>query len=182
MKETMTAQEALTRLRAGNETYLSAVTNPGDISARLRGVTAEYGQHPYAVIVACADSRVVPEHIFGAGLGELFVIRAAGNVIGDHELGSIEYGAEHLGCRLVVILGHTGCGAVDAALNSEPEGYVRCLTDAIRENIGGVTDPTQASCLNAQAGAQTVRGLIHVPGLEVVGALYHIDTGAVEFL
>ena len=93
----------------------------------LRKFTYEHGQHPHAIIVTCSDSRVIPETIFSAGLGELFVIRVAGNVIDDHQLGSIEYAAGHLGSPVVVVLGHTHCGAVDAAINSDPEGYIRCV-------------------------------------------------------
>ena len=101
------------------------------------------GQSPYAIIVTCSDSRVIPENIFSAGIGELFVIRLAGNIIDDHQLGSIEYAAGHLGCRLVVVLGHTHCGAVDAAINSEPAGYIRCITDEIKEGHRGGDRPLQ---------------------------------------
>lgn len=106
----------------------------------------------------CFDSRVIPEHIFSAGIGELFVIRLAGNVIDDHQLGSIEYAAGHLGCKLVVVLGHTHCGAVDAAIHHQPEGYIKYITDEIKKAIGDET------------------------GLRVVGAMYHIEDGSVEFL
>ncbi len=110
------AAGALNRLKSGNRAFLSAAENEADISPSVRKETAQKGQFPYAVIVACSDSRVVPEHIFGCGIGELFVIRVAGNVIGDHQLGSIEYAVRHLKCPLVVVLAHPGCGAVNAAL------------------------------------------------------------------
>lgn len=111
------AQSVMEYLKQQNEIYVKTGKNSGDLSESKREDTTENGQHPYAVIVTCSDSRVPAEHIFNAGIGELFVIRTAGNVIGDHALGSVEYGMEHLGAKLVVVLGHTNCGAVDAALN-----------------------------------------------------------------
>lgn len=119
MRETpvCTAADAIYKLAAGNLKYLNAENGSGDISRRIRMSTWAKGQSPYAIIVTCSDSRVIPENIFSAGIGELFVIRLAGNIIDDHQLGSIEYAAGHLGCRLVVVLGHTHCGAVDAAIN-----------------------------------------------------------------
>ena len=108
----MTADEAIEKLKSGNMRYLLMNSNSGNVSAALRKFTYEHGQHPHAIIVTCSDSRVIPETIFSAGLGELFVIRVAGNVIDDHQLGSIEYAAGHLGSPVVVVLGHTHCGAV----------------------------------------------------------------------
>ena len=106
MRETpvCTAADAIYKLAAGNLKYLNAENGSGDISRRIRMSTWAKGQSPYAIIVTCSDSRVIPENIFSAGIGELFVIRLAGNVIDDHQLGSIEYAAGHLGCRLVVVL------------------------------------------------------------------------------
>ena len=101
----MTADEAIEKLKSGNMRYLLMNSNSGNVSAALRKFTYEHGQHPHAIIVTCSDSRVIPETIFSAGLGELFVIRVAGNVIDDHQLGSIEYAAGHLGSPVVVVLG-----------------------------------------------------------------------------
>ena len=129
----MTADEAIEKLKSGNMRYLLMNSNSGNVSAALRKFTYEHGQHPHAIIVTCSDSRVIPETIFSAGLGELFVIRVAGNVIDDHQLGSIEYAAGHLGSPVVVVLGHTHCGAVDAAINSDPEGYIKFITDEKEE-------------------------------------------------
>ena len=181
----MTSEEALERLLSGNEKYLTAIHSLGLISPAIRKETAENGQHPYAVVVTCADSRVIPEAIFSAGIGELFVIRVAGNVIGAHELGSIEYALEHLGCRLVVVLGHTQCGAVGAAIHHEVDGHIQFLVDAIRLAIGSETDDVKASCLNACAGAAKIReAFAHDypddEDLRVTAALYYIDTGRVE--
>lgn len=98
----------------------------------------------YAIVLACSDSRVIPEAIFSAGIGDLFVIRVAGNVVDKHQLGSIEYAEDHLGCNLVVVLGHTGCGAVDAAMHHEPYGTVKFITDEIADAIGDETDEAAA--------------------------------------
>ena len=95
----LTAKEAIQKLKEGNQKYLEAKAGTGDISKELRQQTAEHGQSPYAIIIACSDSRVIPESIFSAGIGELFVIRVAGNVLDNHQLGSIEYAAAHLGTK-----------------------------------------------------------------------------------
>ena len=191
MQETTTittAADAIFRLASGNLKYLNAQKNHSDISRRIRLTTATCGQNPYAIIVTCSDSRVIPEHIFSAGIGELFVIRLAGNVIDDHQLGSIEYAAEHLGCKLVVVLGHTGCGAVDAAIHHDPDGYIRYITDEIKKAIGTETDPYRASCLNVRHSVREIEKSLCITriedetGLRVVGAMYHIEDGSVEFL
>ena len=168
--------------------YKHAENGSGDISRRIRLFTWTKGQSPYAIIVTCSDSRVIPENIFSAGIGELFVIRLAGNVIDDHQLGSIEYAAGHLGCRLVVVLGHTHCGAVDAAIHHEPEGYIKYITDEIKKAVGDETDPYKASCLNVRHSVREIEKSLcihHIEeetGLWVVGAMYHIEDGSVEFL
>ena len=109
----MDRQTALVeRMIEGNSRYLTSIHSAGDVSPAMRLKTASEGQSPYAIVICCSDSRVLPESIFSAGIGELFVIRVAGNVLDRHQLGSIEYAAEHLGCKLILVLGHTGCGAV----------------------------------------------------------------------
>lgn len=181
------ADAALERLRQGNAAYLNSAVNRGDISPARRLHTYQNGQSPYAVIIACSDSRVIPECIFSAGIGELFVIRVAGNVIDRHQLGSIEYAADHLGCRLVVVLGHTDCGAVGAALSGNPGGFVQSITDEIGLAIGAEKDPYRASCRNVE---HSVHRILHDlglsneddEGLHVVGAMYHIDSGKVDFM
>lgn len=184
-KENLTASEALERLQNGNRQYLTAMTNPGDISPQIRKDTCENGQVPYAVVVTCSDSRVIPESIFCAGIGELFVIRVAGNVMDRHQLGSVEYAVDHLGSRLVVVLGHEHCGAVGAAIHDEPGGFIKTLTDEIRVAIGNEKDELRASCLNAKRSAAVIKEKLKVTDAEdvkVCAAMYHIDTGAVEFL
>ena len=178
----MEALKALERLKKGNEGYLDAKTGGGDISPEKRRYTSINGQAPFAVIVSCSDSRVIPECIFSAGIGDLFVIRVAGNVIDRHQLGSIEYAVEHLGNRLVVVLGHTGCGAVGAALH-ENGGYIKSITDEIKRAIGTETDATKASILNTERSVSEIKKRFGATeGLLVVGALYHVESGAVDFL
>ena len=111
----------LDRLMEGNSGYKTTPANPAVLSQELREGTAKNGQSPLAVIVCCSDSRVPPEHIFHAGIGELFIIRNAGNLISDFALGSVEYAVEHLETPLVVVMGHTGCGAVGTALTPAQE-------------------------------------------------------------
>ena len=171
---------ALERLKAGNGEYLNAKTGSGDISPEIRLHTSKYGQKPYAVIVSCSDSRVIPEYIFSAGLGELFVVRVAGNVIDNHQLGSIEYAVEHLGCKLVVVLGHTQCGAVGAA-TGKCGGFVGFITDEIRQAIGEERDAVKASVLNINRSVAKIERSLKAEGLQVLGALYDTESGAVDF-
>lgn len=184
-KGKLTAAEALEKLKKGNESYLSATTNPGDISPHLRKLTCEEGQSPYAVVVTCSDSRVIPEGIFSAGIGELFVIRVAGNVMDNHQIGSVEYAVDHLGSPLVVVMGHEHCGAVDAAINHNPAGYIKYITDEIRKAIGNETDDYRAGCLNVERSVSIIKDSLNQDGedaVKVCGAMYHIDSGIVEFL
>ena len=180
MKEYEEALNALERLKKGNKIYVNSVKGEGDISPEKRLETYENGQKPYAVIISCADSRVIPESIFSAGIGDLFVIRVAGNVVGDFQLGSVEYAVEHLGCRLVVVLGHTGCGAVGGALKQN-SGYLKFITDEIRHAIGTETDTVKASILNVNQSVSKIKDCIKEEGLLVIGALYHTDSGSVDF-
>ena len=186
--ENLSADEALERLRQGNARYLMAARAEGDVSPELRKETFAQGQKPYAIVLACSDSRVIPEAVFSAGIGELFVIRVAGNVVDNHQLGSIEYAEDHLGCNLVVVLGHTGCGAVDAAMHHEPYGTVKFITDEIADAIADEHDETAACLANVAHSVKRIEESRKVRvdeeehGLRVVGALYHTDSGEVEFL
>ena len=198
---------ARARLAAGNEAYVVAEANDGDISQELVQRLFDEGQTPYACIVSCADSRVVPEHIFMTGLGELFCIRVAGNVIGDMEHASCLYAAEHLHVPLIVVLGHTNCGAIEAALESRKTAAkgagesgadgagdasqtnaLTPLVSAICESIGDEADPHAASIVNLRAGVdalladEDIAHLAEAGKLEVCGALYHTDSGRVVFL
>ena len=184
----ISAKEAILKMEEGNRKYLTLKTGDGDISPAVRLRTCRNGQQPYAIVIACSDSRVIPESIFSAGIGELFTIRVAGNVIDDHQLGSIEYAVEHLGTNLVVVMGHTGCGAVEAAIHHEPSGYIKYITDEIRLAIGEETDPYRASCLNVMHSIRQISDTLDINNLRhgkdpaVIGAMYHIDDGHVEFL
>lgn len=181
-------QEAVSRLQIGNKRYVTSMQCIGDTSPAQREKTLAKGQVPYAAIVTCSDSRVIPEAIFSAGIGDLFVIRIAGNVMDDHQLGSIEYAVEHLGCRLVVVLGHTHCGAVDAAMNHEPKGYIKFITDEILKAIGDETNEYRACCLNVMHSKATIEASLQIQkdekeyGLKVIGAMYHLEDGTVEFI
>ena len=181
------AQSILDYLEQQNEIYVQTGKNNGDLSEGKRADTAKNGQHPYAVIVTCSDSRVPVEHIFNAGIGELFVIRTAGNVIGDHALGSVEYGAEHLGAKLVIVLGHTHCGAVDAALNGGAHGAIATITDEIKTCLPAECDPREAEKLNVENSisrimdSEMIAKLTHAGETLVVGAIYDIESGTVEF-
>ena len=182
------AKEAKQRLIDGNKKYMAALTPHGDISSEIRKETAENGQHPYAIVITCSDSRVIPESIFSAGIGELFIVRVAGNVIDDHQLGSIEYAADHLGTKLILVLGHTGCGAVDSAIKGHAGGFIDSIIKDIELAIGGEKDPFRACCLNVKHGVEVIRHEleihpVHDPeGLVVAGAIYHREDGRVEFL
>ncbi|MCI9463229.1 MAG: carbonic anhydrase [Lachnospiraceae bacterium] len=184
----LSADEALLKLQQGNEKYLNASANPGDVSPAIRKDTCENGQHPYATVITCSDSRVIPESIFSAGIGELFTIRVAGNVVNNFEIGSVEYAADHLGTNLVVVLGHTNCGAVGAAMSGPGEGFIKSITDEIQAAIGDEKDGYKASCLNVRNSIAKIEKSLHIPagqdkdGLKVVGAIYHIEDGHVEFM
>ena len=172
--------DPLKKLIAGNETYRLH----GDEA--LRKETAEHGQHPYAIVICCSDSRVIPEQIFSAGIGELFVIRIAGNVLDKHQLGSVEYAAAHLGVKLIVMLGHTGCGAISAALSGHADGYIADLTAGIRRAIGSERDPLLAAKRNVLHGTERIRREFQehpeMRDVAIKGAVYDIGTGAVEWL
>jgi carbonic anhydrase len=190
----LTADAALARLMAGNERYVrSKAKHPDESLARRKELTA--GQHPFAIILGCADSRVSPELLFDEGLGDLFVIRVAGNIVDDAVLGSIEYGVEHLGTRLIVVLGHEKCGAVSAAVEGgKPAGHLGALTSAIQPSVDATANQPGDkvhNCViaNVRRVAQQIRDSEPVlkeqvtgKGLKVVAADYELDTGKVRLL
>ena len=158
----LSADDALEKLKRGNLLYLDSKTGSGDISPKKRYDTCENGQQPYAIVIACSDSRVIPESVFGAGIGELFVIRVAG------------------------VMGHNHCGAVDAAINHDPDGYIKFITDEIRLAIGDETDEEEACRLNVRRSISVIENSLAIHeeeehGLRVVGALYRLEDGSVEF-
>ncbi len=184
----LSADQAMERLKKGNTAYMKQERPAGSIAPLLRRETALNGQHPYAIVIACSDSRVMPEAVFSAGLGELFVIRIAGNAIDEHQLGSIEYAADHLGTKLILVLGHTHCGAVQAAIDGHTTGFIGSIVQNIQEAIGSETDDYKASCMNVRHGMAQIRRELGIhpirddKGLEVHGAVYDIETGEVHFL
>ena len=176
----MKNDERIERLLAGNRRYRELS------DALLRAETAQNGQHPWAIMIACSDSRVIPEEIFNVTLGELFVIRVAGNVLDNHQLGSVEYAAAHLGCPLVIVLGHTRCGAVGAALHGESDGFIKTITDEILEAIGEERDPLRACEKNVLYAVERIRGEFaehpEIKNVTVRGAVYDVLDGSVRFL
>ena len=183
----ISASEAIEKLKEGNRLYTSIDTFQSDVSSVILEHFAKNGQEPYAIIISCSDSRVIPERIFHAAIGDLFTIRVAGNVIDDHQLGSIEYAAGHLGTKLILVLGHTGCGAVTAAIHHDPDGFIKYITDDIKEAIGDETDDYKAAVLNVKHSIKHIEDSLEIQkdeeqGLVVAGAVYRIEDGTVEFL
>ena len=176
----MNIAEIKEKLYNGNKRYVESGRYEGDVSASMRLVNAN-AQTPYAVVITCSDSRVIPEVVFDASLGDLFVIRVAGNVMDKHQLGSVEYAVEHLEVKYVLVLGHTGCGAVNAALSHDPEGYVRHITNEIKLAIKNEKDPKKACCLNAKRSAYLIKKHLSHYDLTVKSAVYDILSGEVTF-
>jgi carbonic anhydrase len=195
----VTPDEALAKLKAGNEKYISAPQVCAVDLANQRGQVAN-GQTPWATIIACSDSRVPPELLFGGlGLGEIFVARNAGNMVDTATMGTIEYGAEHLGIPLVVVMGHEKCGAVAAACevvekHTKLPGSIGPMVDAIvpaakavRGKPGdfvdnAVRESAKRTALKVATKSEIVSHLIKDKKVKVVAARYDLDDGRVEFL
>jgi len=184
----------LAQLKAGNERHAQhKYQHPHETLARQMELVGS--QHPEAEILSCSDSRVPPEIIFDQGLGDLFVVRVAGNVASDTEIGSLEYGAEHLHIPLLVVLGHESCGAVTAAAGAgEPEGHIVTLVDLIKpavEKSRGLTGDLISNSVkaNVQMVVQKLRSstpilskLVAEGKLKIVGGVYSLETGKVTWL
>jgi carbonic anhydrase len=198
--QTGSAQSALTALADGNHRFTSGHSkHPHMDRSRIRD-TGAHGQHPQAVILTCADSRVSPELLFDQGIGDLFTIRVAGNVANEDEVASVEYAADHLGVPLCVVLGHTGCGAVTAVVKHDklPASYDHLLSPiraTVREHHRkrpGLTGETliaeavRANVWHATADLlqhdETLRKKARTGKLAVVGAVYDTHTGTVRWL
>ena len=187
--------EALKRLTDGNKRWIAGKLEHPRQTAKRRAELAKK-QHPFAIVLCCADSRTSPEIVFDQGLGDVFVVRVAGNVIDDHAIGSIEYAVDHLGAQLIVVLGHQRCGAVDAARNTIAGGgkapghiqsLVRALAPAVKATKGEDAEATARA--NERLVAKELRETkpflkkLVTPGtISVVAAHYDLDTGRVEFL
>lgn len=195
---------ALNRLREGNDRFVAEVRNPDPLPSQIRRSQLVSGQKPFAIILGCSDSRVPAEIVFDQGLGDLFVIRVAGNIVAPSLVGSIEFAAEAFGTRLVVVLGHSTCGAVLATLeelerpSASRSPNLRSIVDRIRPAVEGFmeTDLRQdkealvhqavranirASANHLRHGSQILEELIQNDGLLVVGAEYSLETGRVDF-
>jgi carbonic anhydrase len=196
--------EALERLREGNHRFVSGVRSLDTLMSQTRRSALLASQSPFAVVLGCSDSRVPVEMIFDHGLGDLFVIRVAGNICAPSQVGSVEFAAERYGTRLVVVLGHTRCGAVQATLEElqrpteSQSRNLRSIVDRIRPSVEGLLETElrhdkdalalQAIRANVRVAANHLRHgsdvleqLIQKDGLLIVGAEYSLETGEVDF-
>lgn len=199
-----TAQEALARLQAGNQRFVAGVRDVQTLISQLRRGELVAGQTPFAIILGCSDSRVPAELVFDQGVGDLFVIRVAGNIVAPSQIGSIEFAAERFGTRLVVVLGHSLCGAVQATLEElkrpteTRSPNLRSIVDRIRPAVETLLetdlrrDPAalirhavraniRAAANQLRHGSEILEQLIQHQGLLVVGAEYSLETGVVDF-
>lgn len=198
------ALEALTLLQEGNDRFVSDVSNRDTITRRARRLELAARQEPFAAILGCSDSRVPVEIVFDQGLGDLFVIRVAGNIVAPSLIGSVEFAAVQFGTRLVVVLGHTQCGAIEATLQQlqrpieNQSRNLHSIVDLIRPSVEGLlaTDlkhdlralaraavraNIRASVKHLRHGSDIIEQLIQKGGLMVIGAEYSLETGVVDF-
>lgn len=200
-----TPTNALQKLREGNRRFVAGEIDAQSIARRAHQVGMSGGQHPFAIILACSDSRVPVELVFDQGFGDLFVIRVAGNVVAPSQIGSIEFAASQFGTKLVVVLGHSNCGAVVATLKelsleqTHRSPNLRAIVDRVRPAIepimaahaesdedtlvgAAVRANILASVETLSHGSLILEQLIDADELVIVGAEYSIETGKVEFL
>jgi carbonic anhydrase len=193
VKATMSAARALQLLLDGNQRFVSGhMEHPNQSPDRRREVAK--GQHPFAAILSCSDSRVPPETIFDRGLGDLFVVRIAGNIATQPGIESLDYSVKHLGVRVVFILGHTKCGAVTAAvIGHDEEGDVgpmlKELQPPVAETKGEPGDPVENAIrqnvlyvMKKVANAPEFQPMIKNGELKIIGGIYDLDTGKIEIL
>jgi len=194
MMKRLNSEEALATLMSGNKRFVSARQLHANLTSERRAALKD-GQRPIAIILGCSDSRVPPELIFDLGLGDLFVVRVAGNILDDVVLGSIEYAASHLDTSLLMILGHSRCGAIEAtAACGSMEGHLPCLTAAIQPSLDEVKDKpgdliNNAAKVNAKMiaeklslSAPIMAENVNTGKLKIVAAFYDLDTGVVEVI
>jgi carbonic anhydrase len=198
-------QEALQRLREGNERFASGASSGETFLRRVREAKTAFEQKPFAIILGCADARVPVELVFDQDLGDLFVIRVAGNIVAPSQMGSVEFAAAEYGTRLVVVLGHTHCGAVLGTLErlrrpaEARSPHMRFIADRIEPAVAGLLAPelgynrdtlihksvranVRQSVGQLRQGSKILERLIETDGLLVIGAEYSLETGRVEFL
>jgi carbonic anhydrase len=199
-----TAAEALARLRAGNRRFVAQLGVPGNTSRDARTTVLPTEQRPFAIVLGCSDARVPAEIVFDQGLGDLFVIRVAGNIVAPSQVGSVEFAASLFGSRLVVVLGHSHCGAIEATLEA-----LTSASDASSQNLRSIVDRVRPavepllhtdlrhdhdalvhracranvaqSVNHLRHGSELLERLIRGEGLRVVGAEYSIESGVVDF-
>jgi carbonic anhydrase len=200
----ISAREALERLREGNRRFVAEVRSRNSLASQTRRNELTGGQEPFAIILGCSDSRVPAEIVFDQGLGDLFVIRVAGNIVASSQVGSVEFAAARYGSRLVVVLGHSQCGAVLATLEElqhstdQQSQNLRSIVDRIRPSVQALLatelrrDPEalvhqavraniRASADHLRHGSEIVERLVQKTGLLVVAAEYSLETGVVDF-
>ncbi len=198
------ANEALDRLRQGNLRFASSVNGPDEFLSESRKAVLLQSQEPFAIILGCSDARVPAEIVFDQGLGDLFVIRVAGNIVAPSQVGSVEFAAERFHTRLVVVLGHSQCGAILATIEElrRPGGTqsrnLESIVDRVRPSVQELLDTEiaqdfdalvhhavraniRASVNHLRHGSEILEELIQKDGLLVVGAEYSLETGVVDF-
>lgn len=198
------ADDALTRLQKGNQDFVNHVTDSDTLAGLGASADLIRKQRPFAIILGCSDARVPAEIVFNQGLGDLFVIRVAGNIVAPSQIGSIEFAAEMFDTRLVVVLGHTRCGAIKATLDElqrpgeKQSANLRSIVDRIRPSVDALLatelrhdhDALAAAAVRANIAKSVdqlrhsspiLENLIQTDGLRIVGAEYAVETGAVDF-
>src|SRR5947209_6954233 len=200
----MPGYEALMRLQQGNRQFVANIGDTAPALSQTRRLALAEGQQPFAIVLGCSDSRVPAELIFGQGFGDLFVIRVAGNIVAPSQVGSVEFAAARFGTRLVVVLGHSQCGAVVATLEelrrptANQSRNLQSIVDRVRPSVEGLLTTgahrdvdalvsegvrlnIRASTDHLRHGSQILEQLIQEDGLLVVGAEYSLETGVVDF-
>jgi carbonic anhydrase len=198
------AKQALALLREGNVRFVTDASHRDTFASGIRRVALTLGQAPFAAILGCSDSRVPVEIVFDQGLGDLFVIRVAGNIVAPSQIGSVEFAAEQFGTRLVVVLGHSRCGAIETTVEQlrrpieNQSRNLHSIVDLVRPAVEGVIQSglghdhdelveeavranIRASVRHLRHGSDIIENLIQSSGLMVVGAEYSLETGIVEF-
>jgi carbonic anhydrase len=187
--------DAISKLKEGNSRYTSGnLQHPGQTAERRTELANT--QHPFAAILSCSDSRVPPEVVFDQGIGDLFIVRVAGNLINDEGLGSLEYTVDHLGTRLILVLGHQRCGAVDAARETiaakgKAPGHIQSLVTAIKPAVEATAKEDLDATIKAnvkhvvdavRSSTPILKAAVDSGKIQVIGGYYSLDTGAVTFL
>lgn len=197
LQDQITPEEAISLLKKGNERFVSNLKINRNLLQQVNE-TSE-GQHPFAVIISCMDSRTSPELVFDQGLGDVFTIRIAGNVINEDIIGSTEFGCKVAGAKVVLVLGHTNCGAINGAINNVELGHLHFVTDKIKrclpqikKNLVNATASDvceQVTLENVKLGMNDLKKnsmilneLLNKKEIKIVGGIYDLSTGLVEFI